>query len=717
MVIVNRFHRLILVLLIICFACAAVGALEVMGDQTLGAANSTGRTILVGLAFCLLVFLLVWKSFQWLDTLNERTCLIVSLAAMLLMAVLLSLVSFSARVSQYVDSIDALDTAFYLRKNAEAAEDLRYIKYVGSFGNNYPVILFESFLIKILTNLGVQDCEMFLNHMNVAVLLTAMLLAWLIVKETRGMKAAAKTAVLCLFNPYFYLLVNWTYSMSYSLPVMMGILYIALRLKRTGKPGEGILLALAEGLLTGMGWLIRATTVFPLIAAGVVWFPAVVRRGISRRRIIQVLCFLLAVILVLVIVNAQVDRRFGKIRQLNLPLSFWLMLGSHGNGIWNEADLDAVMTVEQLPQRSGFALEQAWKNWTEAGPGGLLGLWYRKMKVTWANGGFFYWPPAVSEGNTLSEYYTGCGARNQLTKLYSQAFRLLLIILFLLACGIAVRRKKVPEIVLIMIITVFGGTVFHSVWETNARYSIPFLLPMLVVAGYGISAAREETERRIRLNWAGKSVLGLTVTGFLIIACVVLNGAMGEKATLHFYSVFSTENARLCEEVEPQDFQWLEQEFYAKKPFNALFIKADLPEETDMNACSGYELSILNDAGEELRTAHLSPGLVENKGIKVSFDPVDGGEHYFARLVKTDPEKEPIRFYTHYTYGVRAYRGNLVTDSRETYPDSLMMDVYEERYTAIYTNTVRIVIISLILLLGMFSVFVPAGHKHGSDKA
>ena len=714
MVTVNRFHRLILVLLVISFACATVGALDLTGTQALGAGNNTSRTLLVGLAFCLLVFLLVWKSFQWLDTLNKRGCLVVSLAAMLLTAALLALVSFSARMSQYVDSIDVLDTAFYLRKNAEVTEDLLQIKYVGSFGNNYPVILFESFLIKILTNLGVQDCEMFLDHMNVAVLLAAVILAWLIVKETRGIKAAAKTAVFCLFNPYFYLLVNWTYSMTYSLPVMMGILYIALRLKRTERPAGGILLALAEGLLAGIGWLIRVTTVFPLIAAGLVWLPAVIRRGISRRRIIQVLCFLFALILVLVLVNIQVDRRFGKIRHLNLPLSFWLMLGSHGDGTWYEADLDAVMSLENLSDRSGFAFEQAWKNWSGAGIGGLLNLWYRKIKVNWANGGFFFWPPAVSEGNSLSEYYTGCGAKNQVTKLYSQAFRLLLIVLFLAACVVAVCRKKVPEIVLIMIITVFGGVVFHSVWEVSTRYSIPFLLPMLVAAGYGISTVQEKTDGIIRLNRLHKRALGFATAGFLIIACAVLNSAMREKASPHFYSVFSTENARFCAEIEPRDFQRLEQDFYANKPFNTLFFRAALPENKDRNECSGYELSILDDAGKELRTVSLSPDLVGNKGIKATFDPVYGSGHYAVRLLKTEPEKESIRFYTHYTYSLDAYRGSLATNLRETYPDDLMMDVYEERETAIFTKADRIILISFILVAGILSALVPVRKKHGS---
>ena len=711
MINVNRFYKTILVLLIICFACVAVGAFDMIRSQTIGSNNHVNRTLLIGLAFCVTAFLLIRKSFRWLDTLNERGCFFVSLAGLLLAAGLLAAFSFSARMSQFVDSIDVMDTAFYLRKHAEATEDLPFIRYVGSFGNNYPTILFESFLIKILTGLGVRACEMVLDHLNVVFLWAAVALAWLIVRETGGLKAAAKTTVLFLLNPFFYLLVTWTYSMTYSLPMMMGVLYLALRLKKSKSTAGGILMALGEGLLAGGGFLIRATTVFPLIAAVLVWFPSVIRHRIIKKRVIQVLCFLFAMILVLVFVNIQVDRKFGKIRHMNMPLSFWLLLGSHGDGSWNDADLDAVMAVRDPADRSGFALEQAWQNYSQAGLDGLLDLWNRKMNVTWTNGGFFHWSPAVSEGNSLSEYYTGSGARNQLLKLYSQAFRLLLIVCFLLACLVAVFRKNVPEIVMIMLITVFGGVVFHSVWETNVRYSVPFLLPMLVAAGYGISRTQEDMERKERLGKPQKNTIRFATLGILIVAFASLNSAMKEEKMLSFYRVYSTGNTREYVEIEPQGFQRLDQDFYTKKTFNTVFIKAAIPAQKARGDCSGYDLSIMNDEGKVLYSMRVSPDLVGNDGIKVSFDPISGYNHYHIRLQKTEPEKESIRFYTHHTNGMDTFRGILTTDGGAAYPSDLMVDVYEEKTTALLTDKARIIVVASLLLITAVALFVPVRNR------
>lgn len=232
---VNKFNRLILIILFISFLCVIARSIHFIHTQQIGTANNTNQAIFLGLFFCLMIFLFIWKTFRWLDNLDEKKCFLFSLVIFLIMTGLFTAVSFSARVMQFADSTDVLDMAFYLNNHAEAAEDSPFIDYIGSFGNNYPVILLESFLIKCLRWLGFQDIGTVLTRLNVVVLLTAVVLTWLIVKETRGVRTAAKTAVVCILNPYLYLIVNWTYSMTYSLPVMMGIVYIVLRLKRVKK--------------------------------------------------------------------------------------------------------------------------------------------------------------------------------------------------------------------------------------------------------------------------------------------------------------------------------------------------------------------------------------------------------------------------------------------------------------------------------------------------
>ena len=707
---INKFHRVIIILLFVSFVFVCVGLIDTIQSLTIG--NNNGiRALPWSLTFCAICFLLICKCFRWLDTLQNKECFVFTLIIFFLITGIMIASSFSARVMQFADAFDVMDTALYFRKNAKVTDNLPYIKYVGSFGNNYPVILFQSFLIKIIQWLSIDNPERVLTHFNIVIILSAIGITWLIVNEVWGMRAAAKTAFVCLLNPYFYLMINWTYSMTFSLPIMMGILYIAFRLKKNKNTIKGVALALFEGLLLGVGFMIRPTTVFPLIAAMLVWFPYVIKHRIKRKRMVQIICIIFAMVLVLAFVNVKIEKRFGSIEHMKMPLSFWLMMGSHGDGTWNEADFDAMMAIRDPKEKANYGLNQALNNYADLGIDGILNHWNKKINVAWTNGGFFYRQSSFSEGNSLSEYILENGARNQLTKIYCQAFRLLMIVGFLLACATALMKHKIPEIVLIMMITVFGCVVFHSIWETNARYSIPFILPMLVAMIYGLSSMLDYRMQKVQISNKQKTTIGFVLLGILIVVCSNLNTVLKTETTLDFYRISSTSNIRVCAEVGTDGFDELEQDFYAEKPFNTLFFKATIPAQKTKNDCSDYNLSILSDNGQILYSTILLPEHISGQGIKVPFKTISGYKHYTIRLQKIDPKKESIQFYTHYTYGVDEYRGELIVDHGEAYSSDLMMDVYETQKTTVFSDKARILVITLIMLLGGFVAFIPITKK------
>ena len=175
--------------------------------------------------------------------------------------------------------------------------------------------------------------------------------------------------------------------------------------------------------------------------------------------------------------------------------------------------------------------------------------------------------------------------------------------------------------------------------------------------------------------------------------------------------VYSTASTRVCAPIEPDDCTWLEQDFYGNQSFNTLFFKASLPAGKTNEECSGYELSILNNEKHVLYTTHLTPDLISGQGIEVPFETISGYQHYYIRLIKSEAEKAPILFYTHYTYGVDPYRGDLIINSKKRYSSDIMMDVYNTADTTIVSNTVRIITIILILLSGGFISFVPVSKK------
>ncbi len=203
MIKINRFQRILLYFLIVFLLCVSIGTISLMATQTVGKTIDANVSLLLSLAISLVIILSIRKIWICIDSISEKWCYSVSAGAFACILILLFAFRASARVNLYVDSFDDFDTAIYLQSHSEVTEDLVHIRYIGSFGNNYTLILFEKLLVRIMLLAGIQKCLSAFSLLNIFVLLSSVILTWLIVKETQGLKPAAKTAVLCMLNPIF----------------------------------------------------------------------------------------------------------------------------------------------------------------------------------------------------------------------------------------------------------------------------------------------------------------------------------------------------------------------------------------------------------------------------------------------------------------------------------------------------------------------------------
>ncbi len=256
--------------------------------------------------------------------------------------------------------------------------------------------------------------------------------------------------------------------------------------------------------------------------------------------------------------------------------------------------------------------------------------------------------------------------------------------------------------------------IFHLIWETNIRYSIPFILPMIIVAEYGISSCIEYTEKKKPESGVSR-MSKIALIGIIVLACAVLNLALKEKKELLFYRILTSSSQRINMPVEPKNFEYLHQDFYEKNPFNTIFIKASLPEQKTVNECSEYELSILSDDGSVIHQMLLLPKDVKGQGITVNFTTISGYDHYFIRLRKADPEKDSIIFYTKYTYGLDEYSGSLKTDRESNYINDLIMDVYEVQRTSVFGDKPRKIVVIGLMAVVLMAVFVPDKKKFATE--
>ena len=103
--------------------------------------------------------------------------------------------------------------------------------------------------------------------MNLVFLDTAAVLFLLTVsaykKRTPG--SFVRILFLLLCNPFLYIGVSYYYTITLSMPFVMGILYLYVRFLRKKEKHPYVILVIL-GLVVGFGYLLRATTMIPFIA-------------------------------------------------------------------------------------------------------------------------------------------------------------------------------------------------------------------------------------------------------------------------------------------------------------------------------------------------------------------------------------------------------------------------------------------------------------------
>ena len=135
-------------------------------------------------------------------------------------------------------------------------------------------------------SLGITDVLFPLYIANVMAILLAVVLLYMIVKEMLGIRAANKTLLLCTLNPIYYGLTFWSYTTTFSLPVMMGVMLFAIRCYKAKKIWSEILFAVGEGLLLVLGYEIRPTAIFPFVAI-VLFTVGILRKHQILRKVLR----------------------------------------------------------------------------------------------------------------------------------------------------------------------------------------------------------------------------------------------------------------------------------------------------------------------------------------------------------------------------------------------------------------------------------------------
>lgn len=693
------FQKFVVATVLMAFVLIAFGSFYNLSQINIGGANNKAVMFTFSSYITVVLFLFIVLIFRLIEYSSKkgRVQYIIAGAMFVVMAMIFFVLLQKFDVKPITDSFDDLDEAMYLLDHSKVTMDNVHIKFMGIYGNNYFLVIVFRYLFKLLFFIGVADVLPVLYVINVTAIMIGVFFTWLIVKDRFGMAAANRALFLCTINPLYYGLTFWVYSATISVSIMMALIYVALQIHKTASIRKELMLAAVEGFLLVLGYEIRPTAIFPWIAIVIAAILFTIKHGIYKKATrIAFLMLLISSILYLGI--AQVKKSYlGEISHLNYPISYWLLMGSHGNGNFSVADTKLMSSCETKQEKQQQALIKIKENYKKSGITGTVNLWYRKTLATWSDG---YSSPdeRTKTGETESFLYELImGNRNHLNQIYSQAFRLIISLGIVFSCFYLWKQKEFPELLFILVLTLFGGLAFYALWEAKNVYSAPFLLVMFILSQYGYSQFISSIKDDIVVkNGRIFLVNYLVLTLFL---CFSLHTVFSYATTFRYYRIRSLSNTRINSIIESGNPETIRQDFYVDKRFNEIKLKANV--EKDREEISDYEILITDSKGSVLAQNTVNQSDVIDGGITFHFDTISEDNHYYIIIKKQDLALGSLYFYTKYNYYFDSYKGNLLVDGKDGFVNDLQMDVMYTAKESYFGKKERSAVIGLFLIVSL----------------
>ncbi len=593
--------------------------------------------------------------------------------------------------------------------------------YFARYTNNYPITILTYWFLLLLSKCGLPE-SLFLpaaQLLNIACITGSIWLGYLFLKELKDLRTAVFYLILCTLCPLSYVWAGYFYTATLSMPCLMGILYLYLRLTRARTPLSRTLLGGALGLTLILGYKLRATAMIAMIAIilhtgwklllklfrarteKLPFSPAAALRPYLSSGI----AFLLTTGLSLGFWSLTVSRYVAfDYQNTGFPTIHWVMMGARWDGAFDQMDelyTSGFDTREEKIEADKKVLSERLK---EAGPAGLVALTGRKLLNTWADGTDNY--QAENSYASYSKLYTYLlGSKSGFLTIYSQAFRALQMLtlgFFALLSLIQLKKhRKLPKLFLIQL-TFLGAMAFHILWETSPLYSIGFTFLGLMLLAEAVSSPVESRPLPLvfQKSWKVCGAASLLLLLLLILGKKELVDTPIEEQT---YCIDQYQYAGGYDGYVKSYDQIYTQTFTTDHPFNRISIKAINPV-GEYNQ-SAFCVKLTDEHGAVLydNDRFLSGMVVKNTPYEFVLDPVTpkGPTRYTLEITPGYIEGEnSLEFLSYNTGNCDLYPGGSLTIGNQTQKKGdLAFSVYEYQVTTYFNRKVYLLLSAALLFL------------------
>lgn len=316
------------------------------------------------------------------------------------------------------------------------------------------------------------------------ILITVCLLA-LSCRDLWGAVAGVLVLVMVsMMLPYLFMGAAF-YTDALSLPYVMAVLYVFIRMIKTKKMSYQILAALIIGCLGAIGGWIKGTTWIVVMAAGIVLF---------LRKNAKTVAFcggsiLIAAFAVNILVQAAIygNHLQEKDRRSEVPPStHWIMMGLEGNGAYNPQDFEFTYSFTDYEERDRAIEREIINRIRKRGIGGMLELFTSKTVMDYGEGTLGlsdFLDDGPINDSSFHDYVLYQGQHYSIYRGYCSIIVFSFLLFFLYGvyqkCGNVNQGEGANTLIHVSFLGIFA---LLMIWETNYRYFTNYT-PILILGG------------------------------------------------------------------------------------------------------------------------------------------------------------------------------------------------------------------------------------------
>lgn len=666
--------------------------------------------LLIGVLFFSIFLNILYKKIQQISP--DRIHLY---SVVLLIAILPLQITFyflASRSLPTTDTCTVIEQALAMlhAQNGKVNVEIPYFQH---YSNNYFFLVFLYYFYKVLSVFHISDVWIPTVLLNIVFIYLGIFFTYKIAQRLFDEKKTFFLLILCSICPTTYIWSSFTYTNTFSIPFIMGMLYLFLIIKDAQVNKRTILLSILLGVIIVYGVLIRTTTIIPVIALFITWFLYQLKTKIVQQNLIKIFAIIIAITISLFFWNIIKSHHIPPVNKDDtFPLTHWIMMGVSTDGGFNKEDLAYTSSFKTYDEKRNANLDKISSRLGSLNSRKFLNLFNEKLTRVWGDGSDEILLKAKASYDFPVLYNKTFGTNNMLMVLFIQIFRSCTFLFISISIIQQLRKRELTDIY-VFSLALFGCILFFLLWEANRKYNICFIYICLLLMGDGIfyldklettllqEKKKYSLHKRIKYSLMSLGIFGILFTMTQLIG----NYSSLTQKTNSFHNLMNyigKKHISVLNDIS-NDGTLLEQSFTANKSFNRIRLHFEKYDKTTTDE-QPYTIQLISKADNQLKyeTNFGLGDIKDNTGIytvKLPKNIYDShNPDYLLRIKSSSTSPNSLGIYYKNIKYLSAYSYGNLTINQEKSPYNLFMQIYNQEKRP-YTTPIRYIIFSITLFI------------------